>query len=375
MNHRVTKARMIFQASELDQLIGAIRSENYRIIGPVIQDGAITLTEIERADDLPVGKTDQQSPGKYRISDRSDEAFFGYHVGSSSMKNFLHVPRSLLYQAHRDSNGDVSFRAKPSEVPRFAFIGMRSCDLHALEILDKVLLEGPEKDESYAALRKEMLIVAVNCTEMGATCFCDSMGTGPAVSSNCDILLTEVLGDDYHFFAAESGSEAGRRFLEKVSVQKADEFQAECVNGMLVRASNPHRRLDSAAVYQLLTENLEHREWGMVAARCLSCGNCTMVCPTCFGTSVQESSDLDGKLAERYRMWDSCFSVRYSYIHGGAVRPTVRARYRQWLLHKFATWQDQFGTSGCTGCGRCITWCPVGIDVTEEIRVLQETTT
>ena len=110
-----------------------------------------------------------------------------------------------------------------------------------------------------------------------------------------------------------------------------------------------------------------------MAERCLTCGNCTLVCPTCFCTNVEDVGDLTGDHAERWRVWDTCFSVDYSYIHGGSVRPSGRARYRQWLTHKLATWHDQFDSSGCVGCGRCITWCPVGIDITQEVAAIRET--
>jgi sulfhydrogenase subunit beta (sulfur reductase) len=98
-----------------------------------------------------------------------------------------------------------------------------------------------------------------------------------------------------------------------------------------------------------------------------------MVCPTCFCTSVEDSTDVDGDGVVRVQRWDSCFTVDYSYIHGGSVRSSDRSRYRQWMTHKLSTWFDQFGSSGCVGCGRCITWCPVGIDITEEVAAIRAT--
>ena len=133
------------------------------------------------------------------------------------------------------------------------------------------------------------------------------------------------------------------------------------------------RQLDTTGLPELLAANREHPRFAEVAGRCLTCGNCTSVCPTCFCTSVEDVNDLADGSAERWRVWDTCFSVDYSYIHGGSVRRSPEARYRQWLTHKFGTWVDQFGTSGCVGCGRCITWCPVGIDVTEELAAIRAT--
>ena len=131
------------------------------------------------------------------------------------------------------------------------------------------------------------------------------------------------------------------------------------------------RAMDTTNIKQLLYDNPEHPQWDKVAGRCLSCANCTMACPTCFCSTVEDVSDLTGKHAERWRKWDSCFSLEFSYIHGGHVRQSTKGRYRQWMTHKLASWQDQFGTSGCVGCGRCITWCPVGIDITEEVKAIR----
>ena len=131
------------------------------------------------------------------------------------------------------------------------------------------------------------------------------------------------------------------------------------------------RHLRTDDLHDLLHASAQSPVWDEVAARCLACTNCTLVCPTCFCTSIEDVSDLPGDLDERHRVWDSCFSMEYSRLHGGAVRTSTGARYRQWMTHKLASWIDQFGTSGCVGCGRCITWCPAGIDLTEEVAALR----
>jgi sulfhydrogenase subunit beta (sulfur reductase) len=130
------------------------------------------------------------------------------------------------------------------------------------------------------------------------------------------------------------------------------------------------RHMPEVDLKALLYANYEHPRWDDVADRCLTCGNCTMVCPTCFCTSVEDTADLAGEEAERWRRWESCFSIQFSHVTGGETRRSPRSRYRQWMTHKLATWFDQFGTSGCVGCGRCITWCPVGIDITEEVSAI-----
>jgi ferredoxin len=130
------------------------------------------------------------------------------------------------------------------------------------------------------------------------------------------------------------------------------------------------RAVRTEGIRELLAATLDHPRWDDVASRCLTCTNCTLVCPTCFCSTVEDVTDLTGRTAERWRRWDSCFTLGHSYLHGGSVRSTARDRYRQWLTHKLGTWIDQFGHSGCVGCGRCITWCPVGIDITEEVAAL-----
>jgi ferredoxin len=218
-----------------------------------------------------------------------------------------------------------------------------------------------------------VFVVAVNCFEPGGTCFCVSMGTGPKAEQGYDLALTELL-EGGHRFLVEAGSERGAEILAGLPhrpAEPSDHAAAEA--SVSAAAERMGRTLDAADLRDLLARNLEHPRWDEVAERCLTCGNCTLVCPTCFCTTVEDHSDLTGAEAERVRLWDSCFSVDYSYIHGGSIRPSGRSRYRQWLTHKFGTWHDQFGSSGCVGCGRCITWCPVGIDVTEELAAIRAT--
>jgi ferredoxin len=132
------------------------------------------------------------------------------------------------------------------------------------------------------------------------------------------------------------------------------------------------RQMPAVDHRNLLIESRESPRWDEVASRCLTCGNCTMVCPTCFCTSVSDVTDLTGEHAERWMQWASCFEFDFTFIHEGSVRQSGRSRYRHWLTHKLGTWHDQFGTSGCVGCGRCIAWCPTGIDITEEMTRLAE---
>jgi formate hydrogenlyase subunit 6/NADH:ubiquinone oxidoreductase subunit I len=240
-------------------------------------------------------------------------------------------------------------------------------------VQDRVFLQGEYRDPTYQARRKKIFVVAVNCGQAGGTCFCVSMNTGPQVTFGFDLALTEVLENGRHYFVVEVGSEPGAEVLGEVPFREAGVVEIEAAADIVARtATQMGRSMDTTDIKELLYRNYEHPRWDDVAARCLTCANCTMVCPTCFCTTVEDVTDLTGERAERWRKWDSCFTMDFSYIHGGSIRSSARARYRQWMTHKLATWIDQFGTSGCVGCGRCITWCPVGIDITEEVRAIRE---
>jgi Fe-S-cluster-containing hydrogenase component 2 len=244
--------------------------------------------------------------------------------------------------------------------------------LHAIFIQDKVFM-GSYSDPHYVSLRKEAFIVAVNCSQAASTCFCASMNTGPKADHGFDLSLTEVLNESAHYILVQVGSAKGEAVLSELPRQEAATREIDDANAIVERtAAAMTRKLDTTGIKALLQENHDHPRWDVVADRCLSCANCTMVCPTCFCHTIEDITDLTGSHAERWRKWDSCFTIEFSYIHGGSIRTSPKARYRQWLTHKLAHWIDQFGTSGCVGCGRCITWCPVGIDITEEVHALRE---
>lgn len=362
------------ERQELDALFDTLKRRGYRLVGPTVRDDAIVYDELDSSEDLPVGWTDEQDGGRYRLKRRDDEALFGYAVGPHSWKRFLFPPTLTLWRARRGENGD--FQIADEEIDpdeKYAFIGVRACELHAIEIQDRVFLNGKHIDRFYKRRRGQAFTVAVNCGQAGGTCFCVSMKAGPKATSGFDLALTEFLEEE-HYFVVEVGSERGAEALDEIPHREATPEEIETSEQRVRQAKEQMgRELDTSGIKELLYSSYEHAQWDEVAERCLSCGNCTQVCPTCFCTTVEDVTDLTGREAERVRKWDSCFNLEFSYIHGGSVRQSVKSRYRQWLTHKLATWIDQFGTSGCVGCGRCITWCPVGIDLTEEVRALRAT--
>ena len=362
----------VLERANLDELFAALSKRGYRLVGPTVREGAIVYDELKSAADLPAGWTDEQNGGTYRLKRRSDDALFGYTVGPHSWKKFLHPPLVRLWEANR-TGGVFQIREEKPEAQKTAFIGVRSCDLHAIAVQDKVFLNGRYTDPHYRARREKAFIVALNCTEAGGTCFCVSMGTGPKAASGFDLALTEVREQDRHYFVVEVGTEFGAEILAELPHREVEQGEKTAADDMVAKtALEMGRRMDTTNIKELLYQNYEHPRWDQVAARCLTCANCTMVCPTCFCTTVEDVTDLTGEHAERWQRWDSCFTRDFSYIHGGSIRATPKSRYRQWMTHKLATWIDQFGTSGCVGCGRCITWCPVAIDITEEVRAIRE---
>jgi ferredoxin len=294
--------------------------------------------------------------------------------GPQSWKQFLFPPSRKLVSWQRQGKQFLT----PTEDNglrniKYAFIGVRPCELHAILIQDKIFTMGPYTDPYYKSLRDRLFIVAVNCTKTGGTCFCASTQTGPRAMYGFDLALTEVTEGRKHFFVVETGSDKGEKVIGKISRRKTTPAEQSSAERLIDNAkAHMGRELKTSGIKDAFLNAYEHPRWDNVASRCLNCTNCTMVCPTCFCSTVEDLTDLTGSVAERCRKWDSCFTMDFSYIHGGSVRPSAKARYRQWITHKLATWIDQFGTMGCVGCGRCITWCPVGIDITEEAKAIQE---
>ena len=361
----------ILGAADLSLLFGALTDAGHTVVAPTVVDGVVALREVGSADDLPAGRTDEQAPGSYRLKERSDRAVFGHTVGPDSVKRWLHPPAFLRFRAHREKSG-FTLEKGDTSAPRVAFLGIKPCDLAAIGRQDRVLLGGPFAEPAYAARRQEAFLVVAQCTEAHGTCFCASMGTGPRAESGFDLAVTELLGDGRHELVVEVGSERGAAVLEKVPKRAATPADVEAArSASAAAASKMGRSLDTKGLKEALQSKVESPRWEQIEKRCLSCANCTMVCPTCFCSTVEDTTDLAGRDAERWRRWDSCYTLDFSYIHGGSVRRSGASRYRQWLTHKLASWVDQFGETGCVGCGRCITWCPVGIDLTEEARAFQ----
>ena len=352
--------------SELALLIRDLQNRGYQTVGPRLQDESIVYALINNLKDLPCGIVSEQNPASYRLIHTGKERYFDFIPGSHSWKQFLFPSRHTLFSAMK--NGKWQLTENDESVPRYAMIGVRACELAAIQVQDRVFLRGDFSDPIYRFRREGLFILAVNCLYPNATCFCVSMDSGPRHRAGFDLCMTEL--DD--IFLVEVGSELGRSLLEAREFTLPSAFVQDNARQALERATGSMvRTMETSDLPNLLSDQLDAERWNEVGKRCLSCTNCTLVCPTCFCWDVTDQADILGKSTRRERVWDSCFNLNYSYVVGGNTRPNIRSRYRQWLTHKLGTWKAQFDVLGCVGCGRCITWCPAGIDLTEEIAAIR----
>lgn len=351
--------------TEFDSLIAALRSLGAQVIAPTVRDNAIVYVPISSSTELPQGIHDRQAPGHYKLSSGNGNRWFAWANGPQALKPLLFSPQEKLWQVEHENDGGLNFQVQITDARLTAVIGVRACDLAAMCLQDQHFINGDHIDQAYATRRQDLIIIAINCSHPAATCFCHATGDGPVARDHYDILLDEL--DEG--FAIQSGSARGKEIVNLLALQSltaSHEKQIQAAHGTAIEKQT--RSLPAADIPALLYQLQESTRWQIIGDRCLSCGNCTSVCPTCFCHHTTDETSLDGTLSTRLRQWDSCFSQDHSYIHGFTLRPNTASRYRQWLTHKFASWVEQYGRSGCVGCGRCISWCPVEIDVTEEIQ-------
>jgi ferredoxin len=360
---------VILSVQGLNELVTRLGALGYEVKGPTLRNEAIVPGALRSSSDLPRGVHDIQSPGSYRVVRGDDTEFFGWAVGPESWKQEDFPSSQVMWRGEVVGDTMVFREPERSDTP-LAILGARPCEVVALGILDRVLEEGVHRDARYSDGRTSSFIAVAECASPADTCFCASMRSGPGIEEGFDLALTELNDDQGHRFLARCGSPRGADVLSSVPTRPASERDLAARTLLLANASGKmSRTLPFGEVANLLARNVEHPRWSEVAERCLSCGNCTMVCPTCFCSDVRDTTDTTGAI-ERRRTWSSCFDLEHSYLHGGSVRESSSSRYRQWMTHKLSTWWDQFDSTGCVGCGRCIVWCPVGIDITEEVAAI-----
>jgi len=354
--------RFFLKRENFQELIGFLKSDGYKTIGPKVKDGAIVYDEVHTITDFPLGVQDEQSPGTYKLIGTGNGRWFSWANGPQNLKPILFAPREHLWKATRNEKKKIEFTQVIPESEHIAVIGVRACDLAALALQDQHFLQMEYQDPYYKARRENLFVVAINCTHSAETCFCASTGDGPEVKMGYDLSLVELDNG----FIIMSGSDQGEKILNRINLPTATEQQLLSARQQIENAAKKQKRtLSGRNLRNSLFEQLDNPQWQKTAERCLSCGNCTSVCPTCFCHSEHEDVTLDAKETSHYRQWSSCFTQEHSYLHGLVIRADTKMQYRQWLTHKLGSWHEQYGRSGCVGCGRCIAWCPAGIDLTE----------
>ena len=351
----------------LQALIDALVARGYKVIGPVVREGAVVLAPLEDAKRIPWGVLDVQAPGKYTLEAGNPQRAFGWVNGPSSLKPFLFKQQETLWQATVGADGRVGFGSVVEAHPQ-AVIGVRPCDIAAMRVQDRVFLEGEHVDIRYKARRDSLFTVVVNCTRAADTCFCTSQGVSTRAEQGYDLAMTEVGGG----FVIEAGSETGAEVLQALSLDDALPAQLTAADAGIREAATTQKRSAPSAerCAQVLSVARDHPQWDRVAEQCEGCGNCTKLCPTCICHKQMYLPSLDGEGGEQVREWDSCHSETHGYVSGKNLRQARRERYRMRVTHKFTNMEHQFGLPGCVGCGRCISWCTKGIDVTENLAII-----
>ena len=361
----------------LDELVKVVVARGFRAVGPVVADGAIALKEIEGAADLPAGWQDRQAPGRYELTQTGGHRLFDWAVGPHSVKAEVFPPKATVWRAKPP---DYHVEEVEDVTAPVAVIGVRPCDLAGLEVLGRALDGATVPDPTYRRRRRSAFLVAVECTRPASTCFCVAMGTGPG--------RRQRLRHSPHrtrWGRRGRRSPGGRRSSVpgpgRLAIGQGGALGPSPEAG---RRKRPFPKGDAAG-----TSRFAHGPWcrhrrpartygpqpgqpalGRSGRALPRLRQLHIRMPDCFCSNFEDTTDLQGTV-ERRRTWASCSDLAYSYVHGGPVRSSIKSRYRQWATHKFSWWWDQFGISGCVGCGRCITWCPAGIDITEEIAALR----
>lgn len=317
-------------------------SKDYKVYGPVKKGTEHVFGPINKASELQLD----------------------YRTTILPPKKLLHKPFETMF--HFTTDGDIKEKQKDEE--KQVLLGVHPCDVNAIAVLDKAYM-GEYPDPYYQEKRKNTIIIALNCNTMGETCFCSLFGTGPALESKYDILMTDLENE----YLLEAGSKPGYDILEKLGVSAASSNAvAEKQNKVSILMKKMPKPISAEGLSKLLEKSFRHPIWDKLAKECLACGSCTMVCPTCFCYNVIDQIDLDIKNGQRQRVWDSCMMLEFGKVAmGGNFRKDRDARIKQRIYHKMKYMSEQFGMPGCVGCGRCIKTCIKKIDPRKIINELR----
>ncbi|MBT4835845.1 MAG: 4Fe-4S dicluster domain-containing protein [Methylococcales bacterium] len=351
--------------ARLNDLFQSLLDHGYRIMAPVVRDDSILYQQINSADALPHGIIDDRHNGSYQIAQAKTPRCFAWSNPQQSLKSFVFSPVEILWKSFYKDN-ELVFQAIKAEAQPTVIFGVKGCDIAGLQLLDQHFYHKKTPDTHYQQRRDNLILFGINCFRSGSQCFCTNTGDGPNISSPSDCIMSE-LDEGYIIHHVNSPL---TEIIDTLQLKLATTAQQQQATYESSQAALSQQQKLPEITANSVFEQWSHPVWNDIADTCLGCGNCTTVCPSCF--CHQESSDVSIDLTEssQTRSWDSCFTTQHSYLHGFYIRPERSQRYRQWLSHKFSGWQSQFGRIGCTGCGRCATYCPVGIDPTQVLQTL-----
>lgn len=358
--------KVLIEKNQLNEIFEILKRE-YKIVAPVLKDNVIQLSYVENIEELPFGYEEIEEKNFYRVEKSDENYLFTYVRPSIPYKRYLNPPEFTFLKVYKE-NGKLRFE-EYKRIEKLAFFDIRSCDLKGISILDDVFLyKNDFPDSFYKEIRENLFIVAVSCIKPSNVCFCASIGISPKPKENFDILITELEDKLLIETKTEKGKDVVKKLKYKMAteeeIKKAEEIEKICIDKM-------KRKMDINGFSEILYKNIESSIWEEIGKRCLACTSCTQLCPTCFCFDIIERNDIEKGISERVRIYDSCFNPSFATVHKFNIRESIASRYRQWYMHKFAYWKDQFNQIGCVGCGRCITWCPAYIDVTEEEKIIR----
>ena len=308
----------------------------------------------------------------YREIDSAKEAVLDFYNSRRSPKEFF-FPQSEVLFSYRYEGKELALEEAADEPKKAVIFGMRPCDVRGVLQLDNVFIAGDPKleddlkDAHYSQKREDTTILALGCSSPRSTCFCTSLGGGPCAREGADALFVDV-GKSY---VIELLSPKGEALFAGSGLPQADEEDQKLVVELTKKAEAAiESRVETEGLSELkLTEIFESPFWDKVHEKCLGCGICTYLCPTCSCFDVvDEKSDSGG---ERVRIWDTCLFPLYSLQASGFnPRPTGKGRMRQRVLHKYKYALDTYDEISCVGCGRCVVRCPVNLDIRQVVNDL-----
>lgn len=325
---------------------------HYPVVAPVNKGKEFVFASLASGEELAIGYQPTILPPK-KVLQQPVETIFSFE------KQNVQQTGGTCTSLHGEK---ICYTDRESDKGKKVLFGVRPCDVHSFFVLDEVFC-GEMADPLYCESRNRTVVIAENCVTPCRSGFCYYQQTGPGLAKGYDLLLTK-LGENY---LVEVGSATGAELLAEIAMGE------EAAPGMVAEKEDRLADASRKLPYHILTRNLselleektDHPVWEELRSRCLGCGTCTMVCPTCFCYNMYDKLDLNLTSGVRQREWDSCKLLEYSQVALGHNFRKGREARAQWrIYHKLLYQQRQFGKTGCVGCGRCIQACVVKIDLT-----------